>query len=415
VEGETLSTFHGFKITFTERAALRKFLVIAILVILIILAVYLLTGEREAPSYLTVRAARQEIRMIVSTNGVIEPIERGEVYAQIDGRVTHVHVQEGAEISAGQLLLELESEQIRTAIAEANTALLEARRQEKIVLSGPPRDEIAAIDAVIAEAALQLEETEKDLKIEESLFARGAVTRVAADALRKQRDQLRMRVDNQARQKQELLDRFSSEEKQWEKEKVHGLSEQARFLEQQRLLEAVASPGSGRVYSLEVKPGAYVTKGQLLAKINQPGKVRLRAYVDEPDLGRVEKGQPVGIAWDGLPEHKWTGVVERPAEQVVSMDIRTVGYVYCTIEGSHEELIPNLNVMVEITTLRKPDALVVPRSAVFNHDGVRSVRIFDGKTAITKPVISGVVTTEEIEIIEGLREGDEVIINPLDM
>jgi len=122
-----------------ERAALRKFLVIAILVIIIILAAYLLTGEREAPSFATVSAARQEIRMMVSTNGIIEPIERSEVYAQIDGRVTHVHVQEGAEISAGQLLIELESEQIRTAITEAHAALLEARRQEKIILSGPPK------------------------------------------------------------------------------------------------------------------------------------------------------------------------------------------------------------------------------------------------------------------------------------
>ena len=397
-----------------ERTALRKFLVIAVLLVLIAFVVFLLTGERKAPSFLTVQAARQEIRMTVSTNGIIEPIERSEIYAQIDGRVTHVHVQEGAEISAEQILIELESEQIRTAITEANTALLEARRQERIVQSGPPKDEIAAIDAAIAEAALQLEETEKDLKIEESLLARGAVTRVAADALRKQRDQLRLRVDNQRRQKQELLDRYSSEEKQWEKEKVQELSEQARFLERQRLLEAVASTGSGRVYSLEVKPGAYVTRGQLLAKINQPGKVRLRAYVDEPDLGRVEKGQPVEITWDGLPDRKWTGVVERPAEQVVSMDNRTVGYVICSIEGSPGELIPNLNVKVEITTMRKSDAIVVPRGAVFSPDGIRSVRIFDGKTAITKPVVSGVVTTEEIEILEGVREGDEVIINPLD-
>ena len=393
---------------------MRKFLIIAVLIILIVLAVFLLTGERDAPSFATVQAARHEIRMTVSTNGIIEPIERSEVYAQIDGRITRVAVQEGEVVSAGQLLIELESEQIRTAIAEANTALLEARRQEKIIHSGPPKDEIAALDSAISEAALQLEEAEKDLKNEETLFARGAVTRVTVDALRKQRDMLRLRVDNQKRQKQELLDRYSSEERQWEKEKVQELSEQVRFLEHQRLLETATSLVSGRVYSLEVKHGAYVSRGQLLAKINQPGMVRLRAYVEEPDLGRIERGQPVEITWNGLPDRKWTGVVERPAEQVVSMDNRTVGYVICSIEGSPEELIPNLNVFVEITTMHKPDAIVVPRGAVFSPDGIRSVRIFDGKTAITKPVVSGMVTMDEIEILEGLREGDEVIINPLD-
>jgi HlyD family secretion protein len=394
--------------------AMRKFLAIVVLILLIGLAVYFLTGERKAPSFMTVKAARQEIRMTVSTNGIIEPVERSEVYAPINGRVTRITVQEGAEIAAGQLLMELESDQIRAALAEANTALLEARRQEKAVLSGPPGEEVAALDAGIDEAALQLEEIEKDLKAEESLFARGAVARIAVDNLRKQRDQLRLRVENQKRQKQELLARYSPEEKQWEADKVRELSGQVQFLEQQRQLETVTSPRSGRVYSLEVKPGAYVTRGQLLAKINEPGKIHLRAYVDEPDLGRVAKGQLVEVTWDGLPDRKWTGVVEKPAEQVVTMDNRTVGYVICSIEGNPEELIPNLNVKIEITTMRKPDAIVVPRSAVFSPDGTRSVRIFDGKTAVAKPVVSGMVTTEEIEILEGIREGDEVIINPLD-
>ena len=392
---------------------MRKFLVIAVVIVVIVFAVYFLTGERKAPTYTTVHAARQEIRMTVSTNGVIEPVERSEIYAPVNGLVKQIPVQEGGEIAVGQVLMELESDQIRSALAEANTALLEARKQEKMVLSGPPKDEIAALDAAINEAALLLEQTEKDIKEEESLFARGAVSRVAMDALLKQRDQLRLHVDSRAHRKQELLARYSPEEKQWENDKVRELADQARFLEQQLRLETVASTRNGRIYSLEVKPGAYVERGQLLAKINQPGKIRLRAYVDEPDLGRVAKGQPVEVTWDGLPEHKWTGVVEKPAEQVVSMDNRTVGYVICAIEGYPEELIPNLNVKVEITTMRKADAIVVPRSAVFSPDGVRSVRIFDGKTAITKPVVSGVVTTEEIEILEGVGAGDEVLLNPL--
>jgi len=391
---------------------MKKLIISTVLIIFIASAVYFLAGERKAPTFLTVQAARQEIRMVVNTNGIIEPIELGEIYAQIDGRVTRIPVQEGAEITVGQLLMELESEQIRAAITEANIALLAARRQERAILSGPPKEDIATIDAAIAEAALLLKEAEKDLKEEESLFARGAVTRVAVDAIRKQRDQFQLRLDNQTRQKQELLARYSAEEKQWEGDRVRELEDQARFLEQQRQLEIVTSPRSGRVYSLEVKPGAYVRRGQLLAKINQPGNVRLRAYVDEPDLGRIAKGQLVEVTWDGLPDRKWTGVVERPAEQVVAMDNRTIGYVICSIEGSPEELIPNLNVRIEITTMSKPDTIVVPRSAVFSPDGIRSVQIFDGITAVTKPVISGMVTTEEIEILEGVSVGDEVVLNP---
>ena len=393
---------------------MRKILIIAALVFLIVFAVYLLTGGRETPVVSTTRAERREIRMAVSTNGVIEPVGISEMYAPVDGRIISIFVQEGADIVGGQLLMELESDQIRAALSEANAALLSAMRHEKEVVSGPPREEIVSADAVIAESALLLEEIENDLKIEESLFASGAVARATVDVLRKQRDQLRLRADNQQRQRQELFNRYSSEVVHWEQDRVREIAAQVRFLEQQRMLETVTSPGSGRVYSLEVKPGAYVTRGQLLARINQPGNVRLRAYVDEPDLGRIEKGQSVEIAWDGLPDRRWAGVVERPAEQVVEMNNRTVGYVICSVEGDPEVLIPNLNVRVEITTMSKPDAIVVPRSAVFRPDGIRSVMIFDGMITATKAVISGITTADEIEILEGVREGDAVVINPLD-
>ena len=69
------------------------------------------------------------------------------------------------------------------------------------------------------------------------------------------------------------------------------------LLEQQIKMESVLAPETGLIYSLSVKQGSYVTDGQLLAQIYEPGKVRLRAYVDEPDLGKIESRQPVVIKW----------------------------------------------------------------------------------------------------------------------
>jgi multidrug resistance efflux pump len=309
----------------------------------------------------------------------------------------------------------LESNPIRSSITDAKTALLEAKRQEKAATSGPLKEEIATLDAATAEIALQLDQTNKDLVIEESLLAKGAIARAAVDNLRKQREQLQLRLDNQKRKKEDLLQRYSPEEKQWAQDKVQELTKQVQFLEKQQQTESVTALRSGSLFSLEVKPGAYVTKGQLLAQINPPGKVMLRAYVDEPDLGRVVKGQTVSIEWDGLPNKKWNGVVEKPAEQVVSLNNRTVGYVLCSIEGEPKELIPNLNVKVGITTARKTDALVVPRSAVFSPNGKPSVLLPGAKTPQQKQVLLGLVSSEEIEILQGINAGDSVIINPLEV
>ena len=396
---------------------MRKILIPAAVVVLVgaVVAMLLLDRNSDAPKYQTARAERHDLRMVVNTNGIIEPVDRSEIYAPVDGVVARIPVTEGARIARGQTLVELESSETRTALSDARTALLEARRQAERVETGPPAEEITVLEASIAEAALALERTRKDLAVEEGLLEKGAVARASVEALARERDRLRLRIEGLERQRRDLAERYSAQEKEWEREKVRELARQVAFLERQIGMESVRAPREGVLFALEVQPGAHVPRGQLLARINQPGRVRLRAYVDEPDLGRIAEGQPARIEWDGLAGWHWNGAVEKPAEQVVDLDNRTVGYVLCSIEGEPKELIPNLNVKVEITTEQKPGALTVPRSAVFSLDGKRSVLVLEGPKAVVRTVVPGLVTAEEIEILEGVREGEVVATNPLDV
>jgi RND family efflux transporter MFP subunit len=231
------------------------------------------------------------------------------------------------------------------------------------------------------------------------------------EALRKQRDLLQLRAEALKQKRQNLQQRYAPEEKEWEKDKVAELTRQVRMLEEQLQMESVFAPKSGLIYSLPVKPGSYVTKGQLLAQIYQPGRLTLRAYVDEPDLGRIRKGQQVLIEWDGLPDHRWTGLVDKTASQVVSFNNRSVGNVFCTIDEEPKELIPNLNVRVEIIVARKANALVVPRAAVFNRAGQPTVMLSEGSGTALKPVTLGLVTSEEVEIERGIADGSSVVLN----
>jgi HlyD family secretion protein len=382
------------------------------LLVVVACAYYFFISDNSAPAYLSARATRREIRAVISTNGIIEPVDRTEVYAPIDAFVEALHVQEGSEVARGQLLARLESQQTRTALAESKAALLQARRQAQAVVSGPPKEELAEIDASIAENATQLDQQNKELAIEESLYKKQAISRATVDSTRNQIVLLQVKAESLKKKRQELLARYSNEDKQWERARVSELTQAVDLLEQQLRAEAVTAPVNGLIYSLHVKRGAFVSRGQLLAQIYRPGNIRLRAYVDEPDLGRVAAGQQVSVEWDGLPNKKWTGVVEKRATEVVPLNNRSVGYVLCRIDGSPGELIPNLNVKVEIVTARKPDALVVPKAALVKHDGKSSVMIPLEKGTAFKPVVTGMVTPEEIEILQGIDAGTTVILNP---
>ncbi len=392
-------------------------LIVVIVIIVVGTAVgcFILSKHTDAPSYITAKAVRHDIRVVVNTNGIIEPAERSDVYAPVDGFVASIQKKEGAEVAQGQLLFKLNAEQLRTALAEATAGLLAARRQARAVETGPSREELNEVDASIAETGLQLEQLGKDIATEEALLIKQATTRMAVDNLRKQRDLLQRRIDSLKQKKQDMTARYSAEDKTLEKERINELARQVNLLNSQLLAESVVTPKSGIIYSLLVKPGAFVPKGQLMAQMYKPGKVLLRAYVDEPDLGRVRKGQPVRIEWDGMPNEHWTGVVEKPAEQVVALNNRSVGEVICSIDSGPAGLIPNLNVRVEVTTEQKPNALVVPRNAIFNSGGKTSVLVPQGERTVAKPVSLGLLTTEEIEILSGISEGETVILSPADV
>lgn len=392
---------------------IRVILGLLVLVLLLVSLVYFVASSTSSSDALrTVQVGRRELRVVISTNGIIEPIDRNEVYSPLDAFVAAIHGQEGSQILKGQMLLRLESQTLRTSLAEAKAAVLEARRQARLVIGGPPKEELTALDASISEHTLQLEQTSKDLQLEESLLAKQATTRAAVENLRKQRDLLQVRLEGFRQKKLDLQARYSEEEKDWEKNKLVELNKQVTVLEQQLQMESVVAPKSGVIYSLPVKSGSFVGKGELLAQIYEPGRIRLRAYVDEPDLGRIAKGQAVSIEWDGMPNKQWNGVIEKLAEQVIALNNRSVGYVYCSVDAAPRELIPNLNVKVEITTARRPDVLVIPRSAVIRQGGKTSVLLSKGKQPVVKLVELGLVTSDEIEILSGINAGDTVVINP---
>ena len=75
------------------------------------------------------------------------------------------------------------------------------------------------------------------------------------------------------------------------------------------LKSSVRAPFDGMVYSLPVKQGAFVQAGELLLQEADLSRVLVRAFVDEPDVGRLQTGQKVEITWDALPGRTWTGTV----------------------------------------------------------------------------------------------------------
>jgi len=166
-----------------------------------------------------------------------------------------------------------------------------------------------------------------------------------------------------------------------------------------------------------LKAGDYVKVGDLLAEMADLHKVRVRAFIDEPELGALETNQPVKITWDALPSKTWAGKTETVPKQVVPHQNRSVGELLCAVNNDNLELLPNINVNVRINSRERIGVLSVPRGAVEADGGrryvfvVRKSQLGVGKSTLEKREIHvGIADATNYEVVSGLQEGELVAL-----
>ena len=167
-----------------------------------------------------------------------------------------------------------------------------------------------------------------------------------------------------------------------------------------------------------MKTGDYVKTGDLLAEMADLHKVRVRAFIDEPDLGGLEPDLPVRITWDALPNNLWQGKTEIIPKQVVARGSRSVGELLCSVDNDKLQLLPNTNVNVRINSKERTNVVTVPRGAVETENGKRYVFVVQngvGNSTLEKREIQvGIADATSFEVVSGLQ-GNEVVALPGDV
>jgi HlyD family secretion protein len=177
----------------------------------------------------------------------------------------------------------------------------------------------------------------------------------------------------------------------------------------------VSSPFAGMAYNLPVRRDSFVPAGDMLVEVADLHRVRVRAFVDEPEIGRLQKGQAVEVTWDALPGRSWKGTVEDLPTNVVQHGTRMVGEVTCVLDNSDLKLLPNTNVAVSIIQARHDNALTVPREAVRqDSDGKYVFQVVNGKL-MRRKVETSISNLTRVEITSGLPNDAVLALGAVNM
>ncbi|HEY2912982.1 MAG TPA: efflux RND transporter periplasmic adaptor subunit, partial [Candidatus Angelobacter sp.] len=280
---------------------------VLMVLVLVVAALLLFTGINRRRVVTPVRAekvTRQEIASVVSTNGKIEPVNSFEAHAPAPATVDKVLVAEGDHVKAGQLLVKLDDAEARSQAAHALAQLRSAEAALSGIKAGGTQEELLTSRADLTKAQAERDDAQRNLQAIQKLQQSGGASPAEAEAAQNRLQ--KADADVQLLQAK-VKGRYSSPEVA----RVEASAAEARaaYAAAQELLHHsnVTAPFAGTVYQLPVKPGGYVNGGDLLVQVANLEKVRVRAFVDEPEIGRLAKGQKVEIKWDAIPGRTWDG------------------------------------------------------------------------------------------------------------
>jgi HlyD family secretion protein len=172
----------------------------------------------------------------------------------------------------------------------------------------------------------------------------------------------------------------------------------------------IRAPFEGVVYSLPVHQGAYVNPGDLVLQEADLSKVLVRAFVDEPDVGRLAPGQKIEVTWDAIPGRIWSGSVSTIPTTVRLRGTRNVGETTCVVDNHDIRLLPNVNVGITIVTAEHRNALTVPREAVRQDDSKTYVYEIVNNELQRRDVQIAASNLTQVEVTGGISDNAEVAL-----
>ena len=399
--------------------------IVILLVLAGVFAIFLvwLSGRKPAAKIAAVTPTRENLISSISSNGKVEPISPYVMRAQLDTFVKKIYVTEGQTVKKGQLLLELNVKEAAAQLAETKAKLLRVQNDLRAAKAGGKADEAAKVAGDLAKAEGERDRLQRNHDSLTRLAAGQAATKEDVAANDQALANANAEVTRLLAVKQEFDRQANLDAQRGELQVQQTLSEMAA-LEDKVNNGRIVAPADGTLYALgrnaaaqPLKAGEYVRVGDLLAEMADLHRVRVRAFIDEPDLGALEADEPVIITWDALPNRSWLGKTEIIPKQVVPHGTRSVGELLCAVNNDKIELLPNINVNVRIHSRQRMNVLAVPRGAVASEGERRFVFVVKakqlgvGKSTLEKREIQvGIADATSYEVIGGLREGEIVAL-----
>ena len=391
----------------------RKALIVGALVLLVVAGVWgftALTGASTTidPAKIVV-VERGTMRRSVVATGKVEPITKVEIKSKANGIIEKLYVDVDQVVQPGQVLAELDRENLTARLRQARANLQAAEAAQEGAAAQLKKDEIQAQSPDVAFAKRNAERAQQ-------LFDQKLVSQSNLDDAKSALEQALNRQE--AAQGQLVISRAKVSEAVANVAQARAAVENA---DEDLANATIKAPIRATVLTRDVEIGSPVSSilnlganGTLVFTLGDIERVFVRGKVDEADIGRVRIGQPASITTETFRDRVFQGRVTQISPIGVDKDNVTTFEVKVSIDNPGKELKANMTSNAEIILEELPDSVLVPEAAVFYDDRHNaSVDLVDAASRTGRkrvPVQIGVGNGTRMQIVRGVNPGDKVVL-----
>ncbi|MBN2539331.1 MAG: efflux RND transporter periplasmic adaptor subunit [Deltaproteobacteria bacterium] len=371
------------------------------------------SSEGSKNEYKTIRAAKQTFSLTVTALGTVKPQVGAEVRlgSRISGKVEHLRANVGNFVEKGQVIAELEKDELKATVekqqAELSIAKNNLATRTKL---GPIEIEKAEADLSQFRATYELKMTEYER--EKTLFNENFISRQILDQSSEALLVAKAQLDASSKMLELARNTLDGNLKLLNAQ-VESAQAALKISKAALSYATLRSPISGIIASVSTQEGETVSAGlsaPTFVTIIDLDRLQVEAYVDEVDIGKIKIGQKASFTVEAFPSIEIEGeVVGIYPEAILKQNVVFYNVMVKSMKSSSVDLRPEMTANVSIFLESREDVLVITASSVKKSGGVNFVYLMENGKPIRREVKIGWKQGRFLEITEGLNEGDEVL------
>jgi RND family efflux transporter MFP subunit len=382
----------------------------------------------QAGAIATTTVTPQPISTSISLTGKLQALQMVNINSPLSGKVEQVKVRYGEVVTAGQPLASMDIAEAQMKHRDAMAAYIKAVANYKQVEKWDVGSEVVRANRSLTKAKLSLENQKKTLVESERLFKKGIIPASENESAQLQYTNQKMDYQSAEEEVQAAVEKGNPENRKVARFEMENAETRLKQVEHDIASATVLAPVSGIVMkppaSGQSKEGRLVERGgtfqqgEALFAIGDLSGFSVSCKVDEVDVTKVKLGQKVRVTGDAFPGEQLTGVIQSISPQAEEgeggQSAPSFG-VKVVIETVPPELkkrvMAGMTANLEIMIYEKPDALMVPLSAVKDEQGKRYVtrkKAGSSEAGEKVEVTTGYTTQDAVEILKGLKPGDVI-------